>query len=254
MGHRRQRRSAGRAKLAAALDLDREHAVALFAGDIGQFAVIHRLDEARLDQAAFEKFAAPFCDRQMHHIGHHVDTGHQPAAKADSASPPCRRASCFRSVLTCCRPRPGTARSGLSCPFPLFSGVSSDNLRQESDVASVFWPVFPLAILGPMEYHADRKRRRFQTKSQPQVPELNITRIYVDADACPVKDEIYRVAGRHGLPVSVVADSFIRVPQDPLIERVAAVPGWTPPTTGSPSAPAPAISSSPPISRSRAAV
>src|SRR3979490_3615539 len=48
------------------------------------------------------------------------------------------------------------------------------------------------------------------------------TRIYVDADACPVKDEIYRVAPRHGLPVSVVAGSFIRVPQDPMIERVAA--------------------------------
>jgi uncharacterized protein len=54
---------------------------------------------------------------------------------------------------------------------------------------------------------------------------LNTTRIYVDADACPVKDEIYRVAIRHGLPVSVVAGSFIRVPQDPLIERVAAGSG-----------------------------
>jgi len=53
-------------------------------------------------------------------------------------------------------------------------------------------------------------------------PDLNTTRIYVDADACPVKDEIYRVAARHGLPVSVVAGQFIRVPQDPLIERVAA--------------------------------
>jgi uncharacterized protein YaiI (UPF0178 family) len=47
-------------------------------------------------------------------------------------------------------------------------------------------------------------------------------RIYVDADACPVKDEIYRVAARYGLPVSVVANGYIRVPQDPLIERVAA--------------------------------
>ena len=47
-------------------------------------------------------------------------------------------------------------------------------------------------------------------------------RIYVDADACPVKDEVYRVAARHGLPVSVVANGFIRVPQDPLIERIAA--------------------------------
>ena len=50
-------------------------------------------------------------------------------------------------------------------------------------------------------------------------------RIYVDADACPVKDEIYRVAGRHGLPVTVVAAGFIRVPQDPLIERIAAGAG-----------------------------
>jgi uncharacterized protein YaiI (UPF0178 family) len=50
-------------------------------------------------------------------------------------------------------------------------------------------------------------------------------RIYVDADACPVKDEIYRVAARHGLPVTVVANGFIRVPQDPLIARVAAGAG-----------------------------
>src|ERR1700684_3994291 len=61
------------------------------------------------------------------------------------------------------------------------------------------------------------------TKPKPMMtPILNTTRIYVDADACPVKDEIYRVAGRHGLPVSVVAGQFIRVPQDPLIERIAA--------------------------------
>jgi uncharacterized protein len=56
-------------------------------------------------------------------------------------------------------------------------------------------------------------------------PDLNTTRIYVDADACPVKDEIYRVAARHRLPVSVVAGNFIRVPQDPMIERIAAGSG-----------------------------
>jgi uncharacterized protein len=50
-------------------------------------------------------------------------------------------------------------------------------------------------------------------------------RIYVDADACPVKDEIYRVAARYSIPVTVVANGFIRVPQDPLIERVAAGAG-----------------------------
>src|SRR3978361_849688 len=52
--------------------------------------------------------------------------------------------------------------------------------------------------------------------------DLNATRIYVDADACPVKDEIYRVAERHRLLVSVVAGNFIRVPQHPMIERIAA--------------------------------
>ncbi|HEY0329766.1 MAG TPA: YaiI/YqxD family protein [Rhodopseudomonas sp.] len=54
---------------------------------------------------------------------------------------------------------------------------------------------------------------------------MSQTRIYVDADACPVKDEIYKVAARHGLPVSVVAGNLIRVPQDPSIERIAAGPG-----------------------------
>lgn len=53
-------------------------------------------------------------------------------------------------------------------------------------------------------------------------PDPSPIRIYVDADACPVKDEIYKVAARHGLPVSVVANGYIQVPQDPLIERVAA--------------------------------
>ena len=50
-------------------------------------------------------------------------------------------------------------------------------------------------------------------------------RIYVDGDACPVKDEIYRVAARYAVPVTVVANGFIRVPQDPLIQRVAAGAG-----------------------------
>ena len=44
-----------------------------------------------------------------------------------------------------------------------------------------------------------------------------MTAIYVDADACPVKDEVYRVAGRYGLQVHVVCNSWIRVPMDPKI-------------------------------------
>jgi uncharacterized protein YaiI (UPF0178 family) len=44
--------------------------------------------------------------------------------------------------------------------------------------------------------------------------------IYVDADACPVKDEVYKVARRYGLKVYVVANSPIRVPRDDLVELV----------------------------------
>ncbi|MBY0303840.1 MAG: YaiI/YqxD family protein [Sphingomonas sp.] len=45
-------------------------------------------------------------------------------------------------------------------------------------------------------------------------------RILVDADACPVKDEIYRVADRHGVPVAIVANSAFRVPVGPMVDRV----------------------------------
>lgn len=38
------------------------------------------------------------------------------------------------------------------------------------------------------------------------------THIYVDADACPVKDEVYRVAERYDLPVTLVANSYMRYP------------------------------------------
>ncbi|GJE60189.1 YaiI/YqxD family protein [Methylobacterium trifolii] len=44
--------------------------------------------------------------------------------------------------------------------------------------------------------------------------------IYLDADACPVKDESYRVAARYGLHVYVVANSMLQVPREPWIERV----------------------------------
>ncbi|WP_223291556.1 YaiI/YqxD family protein [Defluviicoccus vanus] len=44
--------------------------------------------------------------------------------------------------------------------------------------------------------------------------------IYVDADACPVKREVYRVAERHRTTVYVVANSIIALPRDPWIQRV----------------------------------
>ena len=51
-------------------------------------------------------------------------------------------------------------------------------------------------------------------------------RIFVDADACPVKDEVYKVAWRHNVPVSVVSNSAFRVPDHPLIERIVVSDGF----------------------------
>jgi uncharacterized protein YaiI (UPF0178 family) len=52
----------------------------------------------------------------------------------------------------------------------------------------------------------------------PQAPKA--IRIFVDADACPVKPEVYRVAERYALKVFVVANSFMAVPRSDLIVRV----------------------------------
>lgn len=50
-------------------------------------------------------------------------------------------------------------------------------------------------------------------------------RIFVDADACPVKDEVFRVAQRCGLKVLVVSNSPLRIPRHPLFESVVVAKG-----------------------------
>lgn len=59
-----------------------------------------------------------------------------------------------------------------------------------------------------------------ETKSEAQQPT-----IYVDADACPVKDEAVRVAERHGLHIHFVSNAFMRLPEGPLIHRVVVAEG-----------------------------
>ena len=49
--------------------------------------------------------------------------------------------------------------------------------------------------------------------------------IFVDADACPVKDEALRVAERHAVQVHMVSNSWMRLPDHPLIERVVVTQG-----------------------------
>jgi uncharacterized protein YaiI (UPF0178 family) len=53
-----------------------------------------------------------------------------------------------------------------------------------------------------------------------------VVRILVDGDACPVKDEIYKVAYRRETPVTVVSNSYLRVPAHPLIQRVVVSDGF----------------------------
>ena len=54
----------------------------------------------------------------------------------------------------------------------------------------------------------------------PLHPNATAFQILVDADACPVKEEIYKVALRHGVPVIVVSNRPLRVPDHPLVRRV----------------------------------
>jgi uncharacterized protein YaiI (UPF0178 family) len=48
----------------------------------------------------------------------------------------------------------------------------------------------------------------------------SVLAILVDADACPGKEESYKVAWRHGVKVTLVTNSHLRIPDHPLVERV----------------------------------
>lgn len=54
---------------------------------------------------------------------------------------------------------------------------------------------------------------------------MSAPQIFVDADACPVKDEVVRVATRHGLKVTFVANFGLRPSRDPMIENVVVPQG-----------------------------
>ena len=51
-------------------------------------------------------------------------------------------------------------------------------------------------------------------------------RILVDGDACPVKDEIYRVAARRRTPVTLVSNSYLRTPPEAPVELVVVGDGF----------------------------
>lgn len=52
-----------------------------------------------------------------------------------------------------------------------------------------------------------------------------MTEIYVDADACPVKAEVMRVAERHKLKVHMVSNTWMRMAESPLVTRIVVSEG-----------------------------
>lgn len=66
---------------------------------------------------------------------------------------------------------------------------------------------------------------RPDASTPPRAPLSPHPHIYVDADACPVKDEVYRVADRYSLPVTLVAASWLRVPDGGRVSMVVVKDG-----------------------------
>ena len=125
----------------------------------------------------------------------------------------------------------------VAAKFPRASSAPRDEDDPESGIAS---SATQAGRRGDRD-RAPKRTRRGQprasqarpTKPRPKPPVKGpaasggvSVRILVDADACPVKDEIYRVALRHEVPVTIVSNSPIRVPQHPLIERVVVSDGF----------------------------
>ena len=90
-------------------------------------------------------------------------------------------------------PKPGP---GLATPRDLFDKCGQVSCRPKPASSTSHTVRIGLATIGPR------------------------VRIYVDADACPVKEQIYRVAARYELPVVVVANSRMRVPRQAGVELV----------------------------------
>src|SRR4051794_39235613 len=78
---------------------------------------------------------------------------------------------------------------------------------------------------SPRDSRRSPSRARATSTSHGSVIGSKMTTLYVDADACPVKDDVYRVAARYALPVFVVSNSWIRVPREPRIELVVVEAG-----------------------------
>lgn len=75
-----------------------------------------------------------------------------------------------------------------------------------------------VSVIDEVGFHSQRAKTYHSAgrlPSGPRATEEPTLHLYVDADACPVKPEVYRVAERYGLPVTLVAASAMRIPDAP---------------------------------------
>lgn len=85
--------------------------------------------------------------------------------------------------------------------------------------------VAPRARFGELNRTVAIPLRQSYWTIMPETP-TDAVRILVDGDACPVKEEIYKVAFRRNVPVTVVSNSPFRVPVHPLVRRVVVSDGF----------------------------
>ena len=78
------------------------------------------------------------------------------------------------------------------------------------------------SVATPPRLHEQHVSRDLRVNAETYIP----TTIFIDADACPVKPEVYRVAGRYDLSVVVVANSWMRVPAHPSIRLQVVADGF----------------------------
>jgi uncharacterized protein len=83
--------------------------------------------------------------------------------------------------------------------------------------------IYIKAGLGDFDWRMQTEKCKKGCMNEP--PLSTAPEIYVDADACPVKDEVLRVATRHGLRVHMVSNSWMRLADNPLINQVVVPEG-----------------------------
>jgi uncharacterized protein YaiI (UPF0178 family) len=106
-------------------------------------------------------------------------------------------------------------------PWPVDDGCSQHSSRRLTEVKGYSSNVEVLGLMAFLRAHMIRNSSRFfATVCGFSARGDSMLDILVDADACPVKQEVYRVAKRYGLTVVLVANSWMRTPDASWLKQV----------------------------------